>query len=176
MSKILAKFHDVNEVPHGVFSPLSPHPFVVRHVTYPSLHHFFLCERFKASPVDDEIRKASSLWEVDRLVRKAESQGWQREDWDRVKADVMLLGCYYKMKHNPDVATVLQQTGQRTILYTHAQDDFWGDGGDGQGKNLLGVILMAVRKRIAHEDRTSRKRGGGDIANSGSGAHGRTRR
>ena len=35
--------------------------------------------------------------------------------------------------------------------------DLWGDGADGKGKNLLGVILMAVRKRIAHEDAKTRK-------------------
>ena len=30
-------------------------------------------------------------------------------------------------------------------------DDFWGDGGDGSGRNELGRVLMAVRKRLREE-------------------------
>ena len=149
----VTKFHDVNEVPYGCFSVLSPHPVTVRHVSYPSLHHFFLCERFKGTPAEEEIRVATSLWEVDRLVKRAESQGWQREDWDRQKTDVMLLGCYYKFRQNTDAQVILLQTGSKTIVDHTSTDSFWGDGGDGTGKNLLGVVLMAVRKRLLQDEK-----------------------
>ncbi len=29
-----------------------------------------------------------------------------------------------------------------------AYDDYWGDGGNGQGKNMLGKILMKVREEL----------------------------
>lgn len=158
-SRAVIKFHDVNEPTYGALSILSPHAIVVRHVTYPSVHHFFLCERFKGTGVEEEIRRATSLWEVDRQVRRGEANGLQREDWDRVKADVMLLGNYYKFKQNPDAQTVLQQTGQRPLVDHTPTDSYWGDGADGKGKNLLGVVLMAVRKRIVHEEAKNKKGG-----------------
>lgn len=154
-SKALVKFHDVSDA-YGAFSPLSPHPLTVRHVVYQTLHHFALCERFKDSPFENEIRTAGSLWEVERIVRKADSQGFQRPEWDRVKADVMLLGCYYKFRQNAEAGNLLQSTGAKTILFS-SPDDFWGDGNEGSGKNLLGVTLMAVRKRLAQEDRTKKR-------------------
>lgn len=156
MSKTIVKFHDVNEAPYGCFSILSPHPIVVRHVQYPSLHHYFLCERYKASAVEEEIRAATSLWEVERIVKKAESQGLQRDDWDRVKTDVMLLGTYYKFRQNLDAQVILLQTGAKTIVDHTSNDSFWGDG-DGTGKNLNGIILMATRKRLLLEEKSKKK-------------------
>ncbi|HEY6175907.1 MAG TPA: NADAR domain-containing protein [Kofleriaceae bacterium] len=40
----------------------------------------------------------------------------------------------------------------RATLIEHTEnDDFWGDGGDGSGRNELGRILMAVRQRLREE-------------------------
>jgi ribA/ribD-fused uncharacterized protein len=161
-TRTVVRFHDVNEVPFGIFSILSPHPITVRHVSYPSAHHFFLCERFKGTGVEVEIRNATSLWEVDRQVRRGEAAGLQREDWDRIKADVMLLAIYYKFRQNSDALAVLLQTGTKTLVDHSPTDNYWGDGGDGTGKNLLGVVLMSVRKRIVHEEKVRRQGGGAD--------------
>lgn len=161
-SKNLVRFHDVNDPVFGCFSVLSPHPITVRHVTYPSVHHFFLCERFKGTGVEQEILKASSLWEVDRQVRKGEISGLQLENWDAMKADVMLLGNYYKFRQNQNALHTLLGTGHKILIDHTPADSFWGDGGDGTGKNLLGVILMAVRKRlhatVSAEERVARKK------------------
>ena len=158
MAKTEVKFTEVNEVPYGVFSVLSPHPIVVRHVTYPSVHYFYLSEKYKGTPTEQAIQNAASLWEVDRLVKQADAAGLQREDWDRVKTDVMLLGTYYKFKQNPDAQVILLQTGTKTILHYNPNDAFWGEGGNGKGKNLLGVTLMCVRKKLVAEEK-ARKAG-----------------
>ncbi|KAH9580958.1 NADAR protein [Trypanosoma melophagium] len=158
MNKGVVRFHDVHEVPYGVFSPLSPHPIVVRHKQYPSLHHYFLSERFSDSPLALAIQSATSVWELDRLVREAEKNGFQREDWNRVKVDVMLLGNYMKFKQNDAARNLLLETGDRLIVDHTATDDFWGDRGDGTGKNILGIILMAVRERLQRETTKARKK------------------
>lgn len=161
MSKSYARFSDVTDTPYGCFSVLSPHHIVVRHIEYPSVHHYFLCERFAGSELESKIREAASLWQVDRLVKEAESKGYQRDDWDQIKTDVMLLGTYYKFKQNLDAQIILLQTGTKTILNHNEDDAFWGDGGDGKsGKNLLGVVLMATRKRLQGEEKLRKKEGG----------------
>lgn len=33
-----------------------------------------------------------------------------------------------------------------------ANDSYWGDGGDGSGKNMLGRILMEIRDKICEEE------------------------
>jgi ribA/ribD-fused uncharacterized protein len=154
----VVRFNEPSEPQVGAFSVLSPHPIVVRHTTYQSVHHYFLCEKYKGTPAEHAIQNAASLWEVDRHVKNAEASGYQREDWDRVKTDIMLLGTYYKFKQHPDAQILLMQTQSKTIVHHTWNDNFWGDGGDGQGKNLLGVILMCVRKRLLTEEKG--KKGG----------------
>ena len=149
------KFHEVNEAPYGVFSILSPHPVVVRHVAYPSAYHYFLCMKFRGTEYEHTIRQAGSLWEVDRYVRRAE--GLQRSDWEAVKMEVMLLAVYYKFKQNPDLCPLLVGSGGKVIVNHTPSDSFWGDGADGSGKNIMGVILMAVRKRLITEEKLRKK-------------------
>lgn len=147
----LVKFHEVHDPNYGILSPLSPHPVVVRHRQYPSLHHYFLCERFKDTPVEPQLQSAASVWELERIVREAEAKSYQREDWNQVKIDVMLLGNYLKFKQNESPRKVLLETETKLLVNHTPTDDFWGDSGDGSGKNLLGVVLMSVRERLRRE-------------------------
>nr|CCC91581.1 conserved hypothetical protein [Trypanosoma congolense IL3000] len=151
MSKGVVRFHDSREKPYGDLSPLSPHPVTIRHVQFPSLHHYFLTERFGGLPDAAAFQSAASVWELDRLVRSAEQANRQRADWDQLKVDVMLLGNYMKFKQNDDARELLLGTGTALIVDHTSEDDFWGDAGDGTGHNLLGVILMAVRDRLLRE-------------------------
>lgn len=162
------KFHAVHEAPYGCFSPLFPLPLVVQHRQYPSLHHYFLCERFRGTPAEEVIRKAPSAWELERIVRDAEERNYQQKDWNRVKLDVMLLGNYFKFKQNALARRTLLETEDRILVNHSASDDFWCDNGDGSGKNLLGVCLMSVRNRLQREnpksEREKGKAGGGAAA------------
>ncbi|CAJ1005691.1 putative Domain (DUF1768) [Leishmania naiffi] len=151
-------FCEAHDPQYGVLSPLSPSPLVVRHVQYPSLHHYFLCERFKGSPAEQWVTEATTVWSLDRLVKAAEVEGYQRSNWNKVKVDVMLLGTYLKFKQNEAARAVLLSTQPSLLLYHTPKDDFWGDGGDGTGKNVLGVVTMAARARLHSEEERQQER------------------
>ncbi|KAG5486671.1 hypothetical protein LSCM1_07924 [Leishmania martiniquensis] len=151
-------FCEVHDPQYGVLSPLSPSPLVVRHVQYPSLHHYFLCERFKGSPAEQWVAEATTVWSLDRIVKSAEAEGHQRSNWNKVKVDVMLLGTYLKFKQNEAARSVLLSTHPSLLLYHTPTDDFWGDGGDGKGKNVLGVVTMAARARLLGEEDRQKQR------------------
>jgi predicted NAD-dependent protein-ADP-ribosyltransferase YbiA (DUF1768 family) len=40
------------------------------------------------------------------------------------------------------------ETGDATLIEHTANDSYWADGGDGSGKNMLGIILMEVRNKL----------------------------
>jgi predicted NAD-dependent protein-ADP-ribosyltransferase YbiA (DUF1768 family) len=42
----------------------------------------------------------------------------------------------------------LLATGDADLIEHTATDAYWGDGGDGSGRNMLGKILMEVRARL----------------------------
>lgn len=44
------------------------------------------------------------------------------------------------------------QAREKIIEHTE-NDDYWGDGGDGKGKNKLGQILMVVRAELTKDNK-----------------------
>jgi ribA/ribD-fused uncharacterized protein len=71
-----------------------------------------------------------------------------RRDWESVKTDIMREVVRAKFTQHADIRKVLLATGDATIVEHTANDSFWGDGGDGSGKNMLGRILMEVREEL----------------------------
>ena len=48
---------------------------------------------------------------------------------------------------------LLLDTGDALIVEHTVNDRYWGDGGDGSGKNMLGRILMEIRTELAQGGR-----------------------
>ncbi len=62
-----------------------------------------------------------------------------------------------KFTQHADLREILLGTGDAVIVEHTANDSYWGDGGDGSGKNKLGQILMRVRDEL----RSGYERSGG---------------
>ena len=75
-----------------------------------------------------------------------------RGDWAQVKDAVMATAVTEKFRQNPALAEVLVSTDAATLVEHTRRDSYWGDGGNGSGKNMLGQVLMAVRA-LARTDR-----------------------
>jgi len=71
-----------------------------------------------------------------------------RRDWESVKVDVMQKAVRAKFEQHPDLQKLLKSTGEARLVEHTENDNYWGDGGDGSGKNMLGRILMEVRGSI----------------------------
>ena len=57
----------------------------------------------------------------------------------------MLKALRLKFKTHPDLRAKLLETGSSKLVEHTPRDSYWGDGGNGSGKNRLGVLLMKVR-------------------------------
>jgi ribA/ribD-fused uncharacterized protein len=74
-----------------------------------------------------------------------------RKDWERVKIGIMREAVEAKFRQHDELRTILLATGDAKLVEHTDNDDFWGDGGDGSGRNELGRILMAVREALRKE-------------------------
>lgn len=79
-----------------------------------------------------------------------------REDWEDVKADVMLLCLKLKFQQNLRCRKVLLSTGDCLLVEHTSNDEYWGDGGNGIGQNMLGKLLMQVRTELVSHNETKR--------------------
>jgi len=71
-----------------------------------------------------------------------------RRDWESVKVNIMREAILAKFTQHEDLRELLLATGDAKIIEHTTNDDYWGDGGDGRGKNMLGRILMDTRTKL----------------------------
>lgn len=131
---------------YGEFSNFAPFPIQLDGKRWPTSEHYFQGMKFSGTPYSEEIRNASSPMIAARLGRSRKQP--LRRDWESVKDDVMRQAVRAKFEQHADLADLLLQTGDATLIEHTTNDSYWGDGGDGSGKNMLGCILMQVREEL----------------------------
>ena len=96
--------------------------------------------------IQEKIRQIASP--MDAALEGRDRQNPLIPDWEKVKDEVMLQALRMKFNQHPEIAKGLLATGD-AILIEHTQNDaYWADGGDGSGKNRLGLLLMQVREEL----------------------------
>jgi ribA/ribD-fused uncharacterized protein len=71
-----------------------------------------------------------------------------REDWNDTKVERMRQVLKAKFDQHRDLAEKLVATGDAALIEESNMDAFWGIGKKGNGKNMLGVLLMEIRKEL----------------------------
>ena len=71
-----------------------------------------------------------------------------RRDWESVKVSVMREALLAKFEQHPQLRELLLSTADAKLVEHTERDDYWGDGGNGSGRNMLGQLLMEVRRRL----------------------------
>ncbi|EQU15186.1 swarming motility protein ybiA [Escherichia coli HVH 198 (4-3206106)] len=56
-----------------------------------------------------------------------------------------------KFEQHAELRTLLLATASAKLVEHTQNDAYWGDSGNGQGKNRLGYLLMALRGQLAAE-------------------------
>ena len=56
-----------------------------------------------------------------------------------------------KFTQHPDLGELLRGTGDAELVERTHRDAYWGDGGNGKGKNMLGRILGEIRSELRSE-------------------------
>ena len=97
----------------------------------------------------DLIRRARTPLRTAELGR--DSSKPLRRDWERVKDDVMRRAVTTKVLAHVDIRELLLSTGDEEIVEDTTTDHYWGRGRTGNGRNMLGKILMRTRSRLRAE-------------------------
>jgi ribA/ribD-fused uncharacterized protein len=131
---------------HGAFSNFAPYPIVLGGRRWPTSEHYFQAQKFAGTPREDVVRRASSPAEAARMGRDHKHR--PRRDWDSARDGVMHAAVLAKFTQHAELRTMLLATGDARLVEHTDSDDYWGDGGDGSGRNRLGEILMRVRDAL----------------------------
>ena len=139
------KFYKVND-DYGFMSNFAPYPFSDGGKIWPTSEHYFQAQKFLVPQIQERIRQIVSP--MDAALEGRNRQNPLRPDWEEVKDEVMLQALRMKFSQNPEIAKELLATGDAILIEHTRNDNYWADGGDGSGKNKLGLLLMQVREEL----------------------------
>jgi ribA/ribD-fused uncharacterized protein len=130
----------------GCFSNFSRHSIFLKGKRWPTSEHYFQAQKFAGEPDEEEVRMCKTPMLAARMGRDRKRP--LRRDWESVKERVMLDALRAKFTQHEELRAFLLGTGEAVLVEHTANDSYWGDGGDGSGRNRLGVLLMQVRAEL----------------------------
>jgi ribA/ribD-fused uncharacterized protein len=147
-------------------SPLSNwHPSVFTHdgITFKCSEQYMMYHKAKLfgdTEIMEKVMQTDSPKEQKALGRQVKN--FNSEEWLEKCIPIMEDGLKSKFEQNPEMLKKLLATGDSIIAEASPYDQVWGIGlseedplaqniSTWNGKNLLGKILMSVRKKIKNE-------------------------
>lgn len=127
-------------------SNFAPYSFSDGNKIWPTSEHYFQAQKFLFPEIQEKIRLLESP--MDAALEGRNRQNPLRPDWEEIKDEVMLQVLRMKFSQNPKIAKELMATGDAILIEHTRNDAYWADGGDGSGKNKLGLLLMQVREEL----------------------------
>lgn len=134
----------------GEFSNFSRYPVLMNGKTWPTSEHYFQAQKFEDKAYQEKIRKSLSPMKAAELGRSRRLK--IKRNWDRQKENVMFEVVLAKFKQHEELKELLISTEGAELIEHTENDHYWGDGGNGEGKNKLGKILMKVRDKLRKEE------------------------
>ena len=138
-------FYNYNE-PYYEFTNFFMRKITLKGKEWPSTEHYFQAQKFVGTPAEEKVRLLKKPREAYDFAHIRTDE--VRQDWKKVRDDIMREAVRAKFTQHADLAQILLETGDALLVEHTGNDDYWGDGGDGRGKNKLGKILMEIRSEL----------------------------
>ncbi|HVI41285.1 MAG TPA: NADAR family protein [Anaerovoracaceae bacterium] len=136
---------------HGYMSNFARYPVKMDDEVYKTSEHYYQSQKYKGTAWESKVCKADGPMKAAEIGR--DKDGPLRKDWESVKDDVMREVVEAKFRQYPELAKQLLATGDAKLIEHTTNDSYWADGGNGTGKNMLGIILMEVRAKLKAENK-----------------------
>lgn len=130
--------------PYGEFSNFYKAEITINGKTFVTTEHYFQAMKHENTSFFETVRLAKTAGQAFKLARSKQ----YRTDWEKIKDDVMRTALKTKFTQHSKLKELLLSTGDKIIIEHTKNDNYWADGGDGTGKNMLGKLLMELRDQL----------------------------
>ena len=141
------KFYNRDD-PYYEFTNFYSAPIEIDRKTWPTTEHYFQAQKFVGTPYEEQIRHFPRPRQAFDFTRDPKVSRWRRNDWESIKEHVMYKALLAKFTQHDYLRKMLLETKERDLIEHSPYDSYWGDGGDGSGKNRLGELLMQLRRKL----------------------------
>lgn len=128
-----------------------PSPLLLKGQEWPTVEHIFQAAKTSDPSEQEQIRLAATPGKARRLGKRLQL----RSDWEARKQAVMVEAVRLKFIEYPELLNRLLSTGEEELIEGNTwHDNVWGDCQCPKcqnipGRNLLGTILMQIRRELA---------------------------
>ena len=145
MENTIILFYSVNEA-YGGFSNFALYPIKLKKKIWKTTEHYFQAQKYAGTDYENQIRKATSPMRAAQMGRNRKIK--IRKNWDNIRDNIMYEVLKAKFTQHDDLKMLLLETENKILVEHTENDSYWGDGGDGSGKNRLGKLLMKLREEL----------------------------
>jgi len=152
-------FHNPDEE-NGYLSNWYLSEFTIDDIAFSSMEQYMMYEKailFHDQETAKKILQTDNVAEIKALGRTV--QNFDDTVWGQSREEIVYKGVFEKFRQNPELRKRLERTGEEVIAECAVKDKIWGIGLSmkdedrfcverWKGQNLLGKILMDVRKDI----------------------------
>lgn len=152
-------FHNPDEE-NGYLSNWYLSEFTIDDIAFSSMEQYMMYEKailFHDQETAKKILQTDNVAEIKALGRTV--QNFDDTVWGQSREEIVYKGVFEKFRQNPELRKRLERTGEEVIAECAVKDKIWGVGLSmkdedrfcverWKGQNLLGKILMDVRKDI----------------------------
>jgi ribA/ribD-fused uncharacterized protein len=133
---------------YNVLSNFSAFKISYKNQEWMTSEHAYQAAKFLDKDIQEKIQQTSSAYDAKMLA--LEYSDHVREDWIDINVIVMKEIITEKAKQYPYIQKKLLTSGNLEII-EDTDDEFWGRGESGLGKNMLGQLWMEVREELQEE-------------------------
>ena len=126
------KFYSVTDE-YGEFSNFAAYPIKLKGKKWPTSEHYFQAMKFESAKDQKDMLSAKTPMEAARKGRDRKRK--LKRSWESMKDNVMREAVLAKFSQHNDLKELLLSTGDAKLIEHTENDDYWGDGGNGKGKN-----------------------------------------
>jgi N-glycosidase YbiA len=141
------KFYRLKD-PGGYMSNYYRARFFIYNRWWDTVEHAYQAQKTYVAAEYDAIHQAKTANDARLLGQKVQF----RQRWDEIFKDQVMEECLRaKFLQHKNLRDQLIATGEEELIENSPYDSYWGCGKDGDGKNMLGKLLMRIRQELAGE-------------------------
>lgn len=148
MTKMISHFRKE----YNWLSNFAPATIEYGNMVFSSVELFYIAMKTK----DEMMRWNISLVDSSEAGKfKKISKTWElREDWDKIKLEVMEFGLRQKFHQEPFKSKLIETGNQNIVEGNYWNDEFWGVNlkvNPNVGENHLGRLIMKIRDELCQK-------------------------
>jgi ribA/ribD-fused uncharacterized protein len=131
--------------------------FIAEGIKWKTSEHYYQYKKMKflqdlGEPISDELlQDIINASTPKRSKELGHIKVNQIDKWDEIKVSAMedVLRMKFKKKF---IRQCLINTGDAILIEKSYYDEFWAEGKNGNGKNMLGISLMKIRDEVKRDE------------------------